>query len=108
MALPLLPSNGAWSADIHNAIQTLQHIYTCALRALSQGSLDFHRITFHEHRIRETVLDILEGLNNSSESEGVPKLWVEGCTAAFITLIGQLEQARMTTQGRYVSMTLFA
>lgn len=108
MVFPSLPSNRAWSADVYNAIHVLQHIYSGASQALSQGGLDRHRITFHEQRIEETVLGILEGLNNSSQSEGIPKAWVEECTGAFIVLIGQLEQGRQASQGRYVLISLYS
>lgn len=102
MSIPLLPADCIWSAEVYNAVQTLHTIHGNAVHALTEGGLETHWIVFHQQRIARTIPDLLQGLYDVSETEGLPEAWVQNCIIVFTSLIQQLQGAKLVTQGLYV------
>jgi hypothetical protein len=102
MDLPPLPQptdgSGVWPDHLHQAHDTLFHIYRHASQALQTCS-ELHRICFHAEAISNNAIPLLRALENSSAVVGVPMSWVLQVTAKFGMLLRQLQQAETTARG---------
>jgi hypothetical protein len=79
MDLPPLPHpihvSGVWPDHLHQAYDTLCHIYCHAFQAI-QAQSELHHIQFHAEVITNDAVPLLQALENSSVVESIPMPWV--------------------------------
>jgi hypothetical protein len=104
LTIPPFPTRGAnqapWSANADAARNILKNAYDRALAVLRQEA-DPIRLKFHQERVTNDVLPILESMEESQEAEQIPIAWMEEVAAMLGFLVLHLRAAIDGVNDRY-------
>jgi hypothetical protein len=104
-AMPLSPlphSPTPWSVSIFEAYRQLNHIYQTASSYVDSGSVEAHRLRQYGRAIIQDAYPLLLLLEESADSESLPRSWIEDVATEFTALLALVDDAWTSAKDEYV------
>lgn len=108
MSLHPLPAchSGTWSRAVLDAYSNLNSIYQTALAYVHSDGLEAHRLRQYGTAIITDAYPLLILMEDCSDSEGLPSLWVHNAANQFTELLALVDDKWVVAEGECVTVTL--
>lgn len=99
---PLPHSPTPWSVSILEAYRQLNHVYQTASSYVDSGSVEAHRLRQYGRAIIQDAYPLLLLLEESADSESLPRSWIEDVATEFTALLALVDDAWTSAKDEYV------